>query len=83
MFRTGMSGKLNHTRQMLSKVNINDNWEWNDYKDGFQYTTDYVFKTKRYPLRKDGKVVGSIDESNSYELTETDKKELTKLNMKF
>lgn len=77
------SDELSVAEQMLSKVNINDEWEWNDYKDGFQYTTDYVFKTKRYPLRKSGKIVGSIDEANSYELTENDKKELTKLNMKF
>lgn len=77
------SDELSVAEQMLSKVNINDEWEWNDYKDGFQYTTDYVFKTKRYPLRKSGKIVGSIDEVNSYELTENDKKELGKLNMKF
>jgi len=75
--------ELSVAEQMLSKVNINDEWEWNDYKDDFQYTTDYVFKTKRYPLRKGGKIVGSIDEANSYELTESDKKELGKLNMKF
>lgn len=73
--------EISIVEQMLNKTQIGKTptWDWEEYKNGIEYTTDFVFKSKRYPLRKDGKIIGTIDESDSYDLTDEDKKELSKL----
>jgi hypothetical protein len=71
--------EISVVEQMLNKTKIS--WDWEEYKNGVEYTKDFVFKSKRYPLRKDGKIIGTIDEIDSYDLTEEDKKELAKLDI--
>jgi hypothetical protein len=84
--KKGKTDEISIVEQMLNKTNLRStpNWDWEEYKEGVEYTTDFIFKSKRYPLRnKDGKIIGTIDENDCYELTEDDTSELTKLGITF
>lgn len=66
---TSTSNVMNMIKSRKKTIH-NVTWETHPNDPTLKYTTEIRFYTKRYPLMKDNKLVGTVDDKDSYEPSE-------------